>query len=133
MSELPTDREESGAGAVFRAVVVEECGPSKIRFVKLIRAATGLGLKEAKEIADRARPFVLVICEEPEAKKLAGVIATIGGRCKLTDYDASTQPAIPDGAPFRVPEAPEGSGCTVSASVFALMVGGAYGVWRLLT
>ena len=33
-------------------VILKDCGASKLNVIKVIRAATGLGLKEAKEIAD---------------------------------------------------------------------------------
>ena len=33
-------------------VVLKECGANKIAVIKVVRALTGLGLKEAKEIVD---------------------------------------------------------------------------------
>ena len=39
-------------------VVLKECGANKIAVIKVVRALTGLGLKEAKEIVDVDRPGV---------------------------------------------------------------------------
>ncbi len=43
---------------------LEDCGPSKIAVIKLIRQYTGLGLKEAKDLADSA-PCVLADGQDP--------------------------------------------------------------------
>ena len=45
-------------------VILKEVGASKLNVIKVIRAATGLGLKEAKEIADN--------CQDPEGSYLQG-------------------------------------------------------------
>ena len=52
-------------------VVLKEVGANKIAVIKVVRAATGLGLKEAKEIVDNVpKPLKEVISKE-DAEKLA--------------------------------------------------------------
>ena len=52
-------------------VVLKEVGSNKIAVIKVVRAATGLGLKEAKEIVDNApKPLQEGISKE-DAEKLA--------------------------------------------------------------
>ena len=52
-------------------VVLKETGANKIAVIKVIREVTGLGLKEAKEIADGAPKTIKegVAKEEPEEMK----------------------------------------------------------------
>jgi large subunit ribosomal protein L7/L12 len=62
-------------------VVLKEVGGQKIQVIKEVRAITGLGLKEAKEMVDNAPKPVKEGVDEDEAKeikeKLEGVGATI--------------------------------------------------------
>ena len=44
--------EEASADAWVKTVVLKEAGAQKLQVIKVIREATGLGLKEAKDIAD---------------------------------------------------------------------------------
>ena len=44
--------EDTGADAGVKTVVLKDCGASKINVIKVIREITGLGLVEAKAIAD---------------------------------------------------------------------------------
>ena len=60
-------------------VVLKEVGSNKIAVIKVVRAATGLGLKEAKEIVDNA-PKTLkegISKEEAEELKGAGAVAEV--------------------------------------------------------
>ena len=52
-------------------VVLKECGANKIAVIKVIRALTGLGLKEAKELVDGAPKAVKekVSADDAEAAK----------------------------------------------------------------
>ena len=45
-------QEEESAGSGVKTVVLKEAGAQKLQVIKVIREATGLGLKEAKDIAD---------------------------------------------------------------------------------
>ena len=44
--------EDAGADAGVKTVVLKDAGAQKLQVIKVIREATGLGLKEAKDIAD---------------------------------------------------------------------------------
>ena len=44
--------EDTGADAGVKTVVLKDAGAQKLQVIKVIRDATGLGLKEAKDIAD---------------------------------------------------------------------------------
>ena len=44
--------EAEDAGSGVKTVVLKEAGAQKLQVIKVIREATGLGLKEAKDIAD---------------------------------------------------------------------------------
>ena len=52
-------------------VVLKEVGSNKIAVIKLVRAATGLGLKEAKEIVDNAPKTLKEGISKEDAEKLA--------------------------------------------------------------
>ncbi len=51
-------------------VVLEKAGDQKINVIKVVRAATGLGLKEAKDLVDGAPKPVKTGISEDDAKKL---------------------------------------------------------------
>jgi len=63
-------------------VVLKEIGSEKIKVIKEVRAITGLGLKEAKELVESAPKAIKedVLKEEAEAlkKQMEAVGATIG-------------------------------------------------------
>ena len=44
--------EDTGADAGVKTVVLKDSGAQKLQVIKVIREVTGLGLKEAKDIAD---------------------------------------------------------------------------------
>ena len=52
-------------------VVLKEVGSNKIAVIKVVRAATGLGLKEAKEIVDKAPKTLKEGISKEDAEKLA--------------------------------------------------------------
>ena len=52
-------------------VVLKEVGANKIAVVKVVRAATGLGLKEAKEIVDNVPKALKEGISKEDAEKLA--------------------------------------------------------------
>ena len=51
-------------------VVLKAAGDKKIQVIKVVRAATGLGLKEAKDLVDGAPKAVKTGLEKAEAEKL---------------------------------------------------------------
>ena len=53
VAAAPVQAEESeSAGSGVKTVVLKDAGAQKLQVIKVIREATGLGLKEAKDIAD---------------------------------------------------------------------------------
>jgi large subunit ribosomal protein L7/L12 len=64
-------------------VVLTGPGDKKIHVIKVVRAATGLGLKEAKALVDEAPKPVKEGIEREEAEKLKGEIEEAGGSVEL--------------------------------------------------
>ena len=59
-------------------VVLKEVGANKIAVIKVVRAATGLGLKEAKEIVDNVPKALKEGISKEDAEKLAGELKGAG-------------------------------------------------------
>jgi len=64
-------------------VVLTGAGEKKIQVIKVVRAATGLGLKEAKALVDEAPKPVKEGIEREEADKLKSEIEEAGGGVEL--------------------------------------------------
>ena len=64
-------------------VVLTEAGEKKIQVIKAVRAATGLGLKDAKALVDGAPKPVKEGIEREEAEKLKAEIEEAGGSVEL--------------------------------------------------
>jgi large subunit ribosomal protein L7/L12 len=64
-------------------VVLTAAGEKKIQVIKVVRAATGLGLKEAKALVDEAPKPVKEGIERDEAEKLKAEIEEAGGSVEL--------------------------------------------------
>ena len=64
-------------------VVLTGAGDKKIQVIKVVRAATGLGLKEAKALVDEAPKAVKEGIERDEAAKLVAEIEEAGGTVEL--------------------------------------------------
>ena len=58
-------------------------GDRKIQVIKAVRAATGLGLKEAKALVDSAPEPVKEGLERDEAEKLKADLEEAGGEVEL--------------------------------------------------
>jgi large subunit ribosomal protein L7/L12 len=72
---------EEEAGTVD--VVLTGPGDKKIQVIKVVRAATGLGLKEAKALVDEAPKPVKEGVEREEADKLKSELEEAGGSVEL--------------------------------------------------
>jgi large subunit ribosomal protein L7/L12 len=76
-----------GAGAEEESgtvdVVLTSAGEKKIQVIKAVRAATGLGLKEAKAVVDGAPGPVKEGIEREEAEKLKADLEEAGGEVEL--------------------------------------------------
>jgi large subunit ribosomal protein L7/L12 len=64
-------------------VVLTGPGEKKIQVIKVVRAATGLGLKEAKALVDEAPKPVKEGIDRDEAEKLKNEIEEAGGSVEL--------------------------------------------------
>ena len=64
-------------------VVLTGPGDKKIQVIKAVRAATGLGLKDAKALVDEAPKPVKEGIEREEAEKLKAEIEEAGGSVEL--------------------------------------------------
>ena len=64
-------------------VVLTAAGEKKIQVIKAVRAATGLGLKDAKALVDDAPKPVKEGIERDEAEKLKGELEEAGGTVEL--------------------------------------------------
>ena len=64
-------------------VIVTAAGDKKIQVIKVVRAVTGLGLKEAKALVDEAPKPVKEGIEREEADKLKAELEEAGGTVEL--------------------------------------------------
>src|SRR5580692_517968 len=64
-------------------VVLQAAGDKKIQVIKVVRAATGLGLKEAKALVDEAPKPVKEGIEREEADKLKQELEEAGASVEL--------------------------------------------------
>ncbi len=64
-------------------VVLKEAGANKIQVIKVVRDATGLGLKEAKDLVDGAPKTVKEGVSKDEAEELKAKFAEAGATVEL--------------------------------------------------
>ena len=64
-------------------VILTAAGDKKIQVIKVVRAATGLGLKEAKALVDEAPKPIKEGVEREEADKLKGELEEAGGSVEV--------------------------------------------------
>ena len=64
-------------------VVLKEVGDNKIKVIKAVREATGLGLKEAKALVDGAPANVKENVEKAEADALKAALEEVGAVVEL--------------------------------------------------
>ena len=64
-------------------VVLKEAGDQKIKVIKVVRDATGLGLKEAKELVDGAPKTVKEGVSKEEAEELKAKFTEVGAVIEL--------------------------------------------------
>jgi large subunit ribosomal protein L7/L12 len=64
-------------------VVLTEVGGQKVPVIKVVRAATGLGLKEAKALVDEAPKAIKEGVERDEAEKLKAELEEAGATVEL--------------------------------------------------
>ena len=64
-------------------VVLKAAGANKIAVIKVVRALTGLGLKEAKEIADNCPKTLKEAISKEDAEKLANDLKEAGATAEI--------------------------------------------------
>ena len=64
-------------------VILKDAGASKLNVIKVVRAATGLGLKEAKEIVDNAPKTLKEAISKEDAEKLVAELKEAGAEAEL--------------------------------------------------
>ena len=69
---------EAAAEKTSFNVVLKEAGDQKIKVIKVVRDATGLGLKEAKELVDGAPKTVKENVSKEEAEDLKAKFTEVG-------------------------------------------------------
>ena len=78
---------DTGAGAADEKtefdVELSEVGPNKVKVIKVVREATGLGLKEAKDLVDSAPKMVKEAASKEEADDLKAKLEAEGAKVTL--------------------------------------------------
>jgi large subunit ribosomal protein L7/L12 len=64
-------------------VILTSVGDKKIQVIKEVRAITGLGLKEAKEVVESAPKAIKEGIEKDEAEKIKEQIESAGGQADI--------------------------------------------------
>lgn len=64
-------------------VELTEVGPNKVKVIKVVREATGLGLKEAKDLVDSAPKMVKEAVSKEEAEEVKAKLEAEGAKVTL--------------------------------------------------
>ena len=64
-------------------VELTEVGPNKVKVIKVVREATGLGLKEAKEVVDNAPKVLKEAASKEEADAIKAKLEAEGAKVTL--------------------------------------------------
>ncbi len=75
--------EAAAAKTEFDVILTGFADTAKIAVIKVVRAATGLGLKEAKDLVEGAPKPVKTAIPEADAKKLKAEIEAAGGKADV--------------------------------------------------
>ena len=78
----------AGAGAVAEEktsfnVLLKSAGDQKINVIKVIREATGFGLKESKDVADNAPKVVKEVLKKEDAEELKKKLEAAGATAEI--------------------------------------------------
>src|SRR5574344_1862084 len=82
VAAAPAQAEEEDTGASTKTVVLKSAGTQKLQVIKIVREVTGLGLKEAKDIAD-AGGNVKDNIPASEAEELKAKLEEVGSTVEL--------------------------------------------------
>ena len=64
-------------------VELTEVGPNKVKVIKVVREATGLGLKEAKDLVDNAPKMLKEAASKAEADEIKAKLEEVGAKVTL--------------------------------------------------
>ena len=64
-------------------VILKSAGASKLNVIKVVRAATGLGLKEAKDIVDNCPKTLKEAISKEDAEKLVAELKEAGAEAEV--------------------------------------------------
>ena len=64
-------------------VILKDAGASKLNVIKVVRAATGLGLKDAKDLVDSCPKTLKEAISKEDAEKLAGELKEAGATVEI--------------------------------------------------
>ncbi len=64
-------------------VELTEVGPNKVKVIKVVREATGLGLKEAKDLVDSAPKMVKEAVSKEEAEEVKSKLEAEGAKATI--------------------------------------------------
>ncbi len=76
-------KDEGPAAPTAFDVILKSAGPNKISSIKVVRAATGLGLKEAKDLCDKGGEAVKKGIPKEEADKLVAELKAAGAEVEV--------------------------------------------------
>ena len=79
----PAAPAEAAAPKTEFDVVLEVIGPNKINVIKVVRAATSLGLKEAKDLVEAAPKEIKTGISKDDAEKLKKELEDAGATVKI--------------------------------------------------
>ena len=77
----PADK--AAAGKDSRDPELTEVGPNKVKVIKVVREATGLGLKEAKDVVDGAPKVIKEGVSKAEAEEMKTKLEAEGAKVTL--------------------------------------------------
>ena len=64
-------------------VILKSAGASKLNVIKVVRAATGLGLKDAKDLVDNAPKTLKEAISKEDAEKLVAELKEAGAEAEI--------------------------------------------------
>ena len=64
-------------------VILKDAGASKLNVIKVVRAATGLGLKDAKDLVDNCPKTLKEAISKEDAEKLAAELKEAGAEAEI--------------------------------------------------
>lgn len=84
MAPAAGEAAEAAAEATdFQVTLTDSPADKKIGIIKVVREVTGLGLKEAKEIAESAPKELKASCPKAEAEEIQKKVEAAGGKVTL--------------------------------------------------